>query len=177
MGPTQSARGREGEREGEQLRNLQGWVSYVWSLAIATLVAGACQSDPGSRSLPKRVYGRLPKRRCSEQLRNLQGCDYKRLRRFKHQAALDCGALASSGYKDWSVRRPPVPYGDKSNLLLQDRRFSKRPYTSAHTQKGQQMLASNSYLIVCESRAVELLASPSQASASLPLAQRLTTNN
>jgi hypothetical protein len=24
---------------------------------------------------------------------------YKRLRRFKHQAALDCGALASSGYR------------------------------------------------------------------------------
>jgi len=38
----------------ESLRKLQGWVSYVWSLAIATLVAGACQSAACSFAAVKR---------------------------------------------------------------------------------------------------------------------------
>ena len=79
------------------------------------------------------VYGRLPKRRsCNRRLllppfrsrrspkrrqpaelaSQLQAAPavYKRLRRFKYQAPLDCGALASAGYKGRCGKRPYIEH-------------------------------------------------------------------
>jgi len=41
---------------------------------------------------------------------------FKRLRRFKHQAALDCGALASSGYQRAALALSPPQLPASSSL-------------------------------------------------------------